>query len=146
AAFIGLFGGERDEASLHARGLIGRIAQRAGGPVRRPWHMYFVGLLFGLGFDTATEIALLVLAGGSASALPWYAIVCLPVLFAAAMSLVDTLDGTLMRYVYGWSLAQPVRTLYYNLAITGLSIAVALAVAMVELHGLLGVIYIRFGV
>ena len=100
--------------------------------------MYLVGLLFGLGFDTATEVALLVLAGtGSASGLPWYAILCLPVLFAAGMSLLDTVDGTFMNIAYGWSMSQPVRRIYYNLTVTGLSIAVALIVGSVELVGLL---------
>jgi nickel/cobalt transporter (NiCoT) family protein len=122
---------------LSNRGAISRIAQRIGRPVEKPWHMFLVGLLFGLGFDTATEIALLVVAGtGSASGLPWYALLCLPVLFAAGMSLVDTLDGTFINYAYGWSLSQPVRKIYYNLTITALSIAVALTVGTVELLGL----------
>ena len=140
--FRRLRGGDYDDEKLNAqldnRGLISRVVRRVGMPVERPWHMYVVGLLFGLGFDTATEIALLVVAGtGSASGLPWYAILCLPVLFAAGMSLLDTLDGTFMNFAYDWSLAQPVRKLYYNLTITGLSIAVALIVGSVELLGLL---------
>ncbi len=99
--------------------------------------MFLVGLLFGLGFDTATEVALLVVAAtGSASGLPWYAILCLPVLFAAGMSLLDTIDGTFMNFAYGWSLSQPVRKVYYNLTITGLSIAVAVTIGTVELLGL----------
>jgi high-affinity nickel-transport protein len=131
-----------DELAFHShldnRGPISRLAQRVGGPVEKPWHMYLVGILFGLGFDTATEIALLLLAGtGSASGLPWYAVLCLPVLFAAGMSLLDSLDGTVMNFAYGWSLSQPVRKLYYNLTITGLSIAVAITIATVELIGLL---------
>jgi len=136
-----LRGGEYDEEALNAqldsRGVISRVVQRVGGPVEKPWHMYLVGLLFGLGFDTATEVALLVVAGtGSASGLPWYAILCLPVLFAAGMSLLDTVDGTFMNFAYGWSLSQPVRKVYYNLTITGLSIAVAVTIGTVELLGL----------
>ncbi len=85
--------------------------------------MYPLGLLFGLGFDTATEIALLVLAGsGAASGLPWYAILCLPVLFAAGMCLLDIIDGSFMNFAYGWAFSQPVRKIYYNLTITGLSV------------------------
>ena len=99
--------------------------------------MYPLGMLFGLGFDTATEIALLVLAGSSAAAgLPWYAILCLPVIFAAGMSLLDTIDGSFMNVAYGWAFAQPVRKVYYNITVTGLSIAVALIVGTVELLGL----------
>lgn len=100
--------------------------------------MYPIGVLFGLGFDTATEVALLVLAGSSAAAgLPWYAILCLPVLFAAGMSLLDTADGTFMNFAYGWAFLKPVRKVYYNITITGLSIAVALIIGGIELLGLL---------
>ncbi len=100
--------------------------------------MYFVGLLFGLGFDTATEIALLVLTGtGAASGLPWYAILCLPVLFAAGMLLFDTLDGSFMSFAYGWALLKPVRKIYYNLIVTGLSVAVALVIGTIEVLSLL---------
>jgi high-affinity nickel-transport protein len=100
--------------------------------------MYPVGLLFGLGFDTATEVALLVLAGSSAAAgVPWYAILCLPVLFTAGMCLLDTIDGSFMNFAYGWAFSNPVRKVYYNITITGLSVAVALLVGSVELLGLL---------
>ena len=97
--------------------------------------MYPVGLLFGLGFDTATEVAP---AGAgrhrrAASGLPWYAILCLPVLFAAGMSLLDTIDGSFMNFAYGWAFSKPVRKVYYNLTITGLSVAVALIIGTVEL-------------
>ena len=82
--------------------------------------MYPIGILFGLGFDTATEVALLFLAAGAAGAgLPWYAILCLPILFAAGMSLLDTIDGSFMNFAYGWAFSQPVRKVYYNLTITG---------------------------
>ena len=101
--------------------------------------MYLVGLLFGLGFDTATEIGLLVLtSSGVTSGLPWYAILCLPILFAAGMSLFDTIDGSFMSVAYGWALARLVRKIYYNLVITGLSVAVAFIVGTVEIIGLLG--------
>jgi nickel/cobalt transporter (NiCoT) family protein len=97
-----------------------------------------VGLLFGLGFDTATEVALLVLAGTSAAAgLPWYAILCLPVLFTAGMCLLDTIDGSFMNFAYGWAFSNPVRKVYYNITITGLSVAVALIIGSIELFGLL---------
>ncbi len=140
-AFRRMRTGEYDEAAfdeqLNNRGLISRIAQRVGGAVDKPKHMYLVGLLFGLGFDTATEIALLIVAGtGSASGLPWYAVLCLPVLFAAGMSLLDTVDGTFMNFAYGWSLSQPVRKIYYNLTVTGLSVVVAFFIATIELMGL----------
>ncbi len=105
-----------------------RILGRVMRSITKPWQMYPVGVLFGLGFDTATEVALLVLAGtGAAAGLPWYAILCLPVLFAAGMSLLDTIDGSFMNFAYGWAFSKPVRKVYYNLTITGLSVAVALA-------------------
>ncbi|CAM5359747.1 HoxN/HupN/NixA family nickel/cobalt transporter [Streptomyces canarius] len=126
------------EEHLNKRGFLNRILGTLTKSVTRPWQMYPLGLLFGLGFDTATEIALLVLAGSSAaSGLPWYAILCLPVLFAAGMSLLDTIDGTFMNFAYGWAFSEPVRKVYYNLTITGLSVAVALLIGTVELLGLL---------
>ena len=123
---------------LANRGLMNRLFGGLTASVRKPWQIYPVGLLFGLGFDTATEIALLVLAGTSAAAgLPWYAILCLPVLFAAGMSLLDTLDGTFMNFAYGWAFARPVRKVYYNITITGLSVAIAFLIGTVELLSLL---------
>ena len=99
--------------------------------------MYPVGLLFGLGFDTASEVALLVIAGGAGAAgLPWYAILCLPILFAAGMSLMDSIDGSFMNFAYGWALSKPVRKVFYNLTITGLSVAVALVIGTIEVGGL----------
>ncbi|WP_455429475.1 Nickel transporter NicT [Nocardia tengchongensis] len=135
-------GGDFDEAELEnqlaRRGLVNRILGPIMKSVTKSWQMYPIGLLFGLGFDTATEVALLVLAGTSAAAgLPWYAILCLPVLFAAGMSLLDTIDGTFMNFAYGWAFAKPVRKIYYNITITGLSIAVALIIGTIELLGLL---------
>jgi high-affinity nickel-transport protein len=134
--------GTYDEAALEEhlqnRGLMNRIFKRLMGSIRRPGQMYPIGLLFGLGFDTATEVALLVLAGsGAAANLPWYAILCLPVLFAAGMSLFDTIDGSFMNFAYGWAFSKPVRKVYYNITITGLSVAVALIIGTVEVLGLL---------
>lgn len=126
------------EEHLNNRGFMNRLLGRATRSITKPWHMYPLGLLFGLGFDTATEVALLVLAGsGAASGLPWYAILCLPVLFAAGMSLLDAIDGTFMNFAYGWAFSEPVRKVYYNLTVTGLSVAVALLIGTVELLALL---------
>lgn len=96
--------------------------------------MYPLGILFGLGFDTATEIGLLVLAGSSVIAgLPWWAIISLPLFFAGGMSLLDTIDGSFMNFAYGWAFSKPVRKVYYNIIITGLSVAVALGIGGLEL-------------
>ncbi|MEU3535456.1 HoxN/HupN/NixA family nickel/cobalt transporter [Streptomyces murinus] len=125
------------EEQLNNRGFMNRLLGRLMKSITKPWQMYPLGVLFGLGFDTATEIALLVLAGsGAASGLPWYAILTLPVLFAAGMSLLDTIDGSFMNFAYGWAFSKPVRKVYYNLTITGLSVAVALIIGTVELLGL----------
>jgi high-affinity nickel-transport protein len=115
-------------------GLLTRLARPLFALIAKPWHMMPLGFLFGLGFDTATEVALLFLAAGAASSgLPVYAILCLPVLFAAGMSLLDTIDGSFMNFAYGWAFSKPVRKVYYNLTITGLSIAVAFTVGSLEL-------------
>jgi high-affinity nickel-transport protein len=122
------------EEQLNNRGLMNRILGGATKAIRKPWHMYPLGLLFGLGFDTATEVGLLVLAGGAAAFnLPWYAILVLPVLFAAGMSLLDSIDGCFMNFAYGWAFSKPVRKVYYNITITGLSVAVALIIGTIEL-------------
>jgi len=122
------------EDQLSKRGLMNRILSGATKTVAKPWQMYPIGVLFGLGFDTATEVGLLVLAGGAAAfALPWYAIMTLPILFAAGMSLLDTIDGCFMNFAYGWAFSKPVRKIYYNITITGLSVAVALIIGSVEL-------------
>jgi high-affinity nickel-transport protein len=127
------------EEQLDKRGLMNRILGRATRAVRRPWHMYPVGLLFGLGFDTATEVTLLVIAGGAAAgALPWYAVLVLPVLFAAGMSLLDSLDGAFMCFAYDWAFLKPVRKVFYNITITSLSVAVALVIGVIELLSLIG--------
>jgi high-affinity nickel-transport protein len=130
----GHFDEETLEQHLNNRGLMNRILGGATKAVRKPWHMYPVGLLFGLGFDTATEVSLLVLAGGAAAFnLPWYALLTLPVLFAAGMSLLDSIDGCFMNFAYGWAFSKPVRKVYYNITITGLSVAVALVIGLVEI-------------
>jgi high-affinity nickel-transport protein len=126
------------EEQLNKRGLMNRILGGATKAVRKSWHMYPIGLLFGLGFDTATEISLLVLAGGAAAfQLPWYAILTLPILFAAGMSLLDTIDGSFMNFAYGWAFSKPVRKVYYNITITALSVAVALIIGAIELTSIL---------
>lgn len=141
AVFRRMRRGEFDEAALEARlsnrGFASRFVERLNRVIAKPWQMYLVGLLFGLGFDTATEVGLLVLAGGAAITLPWYAILTLPILFAAGMSLLDSLDGFLMSFAYGWAFTKPVRKVYYNLVITALSVAVALVVGAVELASVL---------
>ena len=140
--FAAMRRGEYDEATLehhlNNRGFLNRFLRRFTGAIRSSWQMYPLGMLFGLGFDTATEIALLVLAGTSAAAgLPWYAILCLPVIFAAGMSLLDTIDGSFMNFAYGWAFSKPVRKVYYNLTVTGLSVAVALVIGTAQLLALL---------
>ena len=126
------------EQQLGSRGLMNRFFGQRMNRIHEPWHMYPLGILFGLGFDTATEIALLVLAAGAGAAgLPFYAILCLPILFAAGMSLLDTIDGSFMNFAYGWAFSKPVRKVYYNITITGLSVAVALFIGTIELVGLL---------
>ncbi|HEY5430972.1 MAG TPA: HoxN/HupN/NixA family nickel/cobalt transporter [Solirubrobacteraceae bacterium] len=126
------------EHQLNSRGLMNRFLGRFTRAITKPWQMYPLGVLFGLGFDTATEVALIFLAAGAAGAgLPFYAILCLPILFAAGMSLLDTIDGSFMNFAYGWAFSQPVRKVFYNIAITGLSVAVAAVVGTIELGGLL---------
>jgi high-affinity nickel-transport protein len=126
------------EQQLNSRGFMNRFLSGVTKAVTRPGQMYPVGVLFGLGFDTATEVGLLVLAGGAAAfSLPWYAILTLPVLFAAGMSLLDTIDGCFMNFAYGWAFSKPVRKVYYNIAITGLSVAVALIIGSIELVSIL---------
>jgi len=126
------------ERQLESRGLMARILRTRMKAITAEWHMYPVGLLFGLGFDTATEVALLastaVLASGH---VPVYAIMCLPILFTAGMCLLDTIDGLFMNCAYSWAFLDPVRKVYYNLAITGLSIAICVLVATIEVLGLL---------
>jgi high-affinity nickel-transport protein len=134
--------GHFDEAALDEhldkRGFLNRILGRVTRAVTKPWHMYPVGLLFGLGFDTVTEVGLLVVAGGAAAAnLPWWAVLTLPILFAAGMSLLDTIDGSFMNFAYGWAFSKPVRKIYYNITITALSVAVALLIGGIEIISIL---------
>jgi nickel/cobalt transporter (NiCoT) family protein len=134
----GRYSEQQLEQQLASRGLMNRGFGRFTRAVSRSWHMYPVGALFGLGFDTATEVALLFLAAGAAGAgLPFYAILCLPILFAAGMALLDAVDGSFMNFAYGWAFSQPVRKVFYNLTITGLSVAVAFVIGTIELAGLL---------
>lgn len=122
------------EALLERRGRLRGVLDRVGSARR----MYPVGFLFGLGFDTATEVGLLGLAAGAAAVgTPILVILVLPVLFAAGMSLMDAVDGVLMYAAYGWALARPVRRLGYNLVITGLSVATAALIGTVQLAGAL---------
>ena len=127
------------EEQLAKRGLMNRILGPLNKRVDAPWKMYPIGLLFGLGFDTATEVAFLVLAGTAViSGLPFYAVLSLPFLFAAGMSLFDTADGCFMNFAYDWAFARPVRKVYYNLTITGLSVFVAFFIGSIEILGLIG--------
>jgi nickel/cobalt transporter (NiCoT) family protein len=126
------------EDALNSRGAFARLLRPAMKAIKRPGQMYPLGFLFGLGFDTATEISLLVLAGaGAATGLPWYAVLVLPLLFASGMSLFDTLDGAFMQAAYQWAFIRPVRKVYYNLTTTGLSVAVALIIGGIELISVL---------
>ena len=125
------------ERHLESRGLMNRIFGGFGSRMDRPWKLYPVGVLFGLGFDTATEIGLLVLAGTAVQGgLPLAAILSLPVLFAAGMCLFDSVDGCFMNVAYDWAFARPVRKVWYNLTVTGLSVVVALFIGTVEILGL----------
>lgn len=126
------------EEQLNRRGLMNRLYGRATRTVRSSWHMYPIGMLFGLGFDTATEVALLATAGtAAAGGLPIYAILCLPILFAAGMTLLDTIDGAFMNFAYGWAFSRPIRKIFYNLTVTALSVAVALVIGTIELVSVL---------
>src|SRR5471032_2844036 len=130
----GRYNDEELEAQLNARGLMFRFFGKLMKSIHSPWQMYPVGVLFGLGFDTATEVALLAATAGAATAgLPWYAVLSLPILFAAGMATMDTADGSFMNFAYGWAFSKPVRKVYYNITITGLSVAVALIIGTVEL-------------
>jgi high-affinity nickel-transport protein len=123
---------------LSRRGLISRILRSLFGAVTRSWHLYLLGFLFGLGFDTASEVGLLGISAAQGSAgLPIWSILIFPALFTAGMSLIDTTDGVLMVQAYGWAFINPVRKLYYNLTMTFISIVVALLIGGMEALGLL---------
>ena len=134
--------GEYDEAELERqlanRGLMYRFFGRWMRSITKEWQMYPVGVVFGLGFDTATEVALLATTAVLATAhLPFYAILCLPILFTAGMALMDTVDGIFMNFAYSWAFFNPVRKVYYNLAITALSVAICFFIGTIEVLGLL---------
>jgi len=134
--------GEYDRHSLHrelvAGGLMSRIFGRLFKLVSQSWHLYPIGFLFGLGFDTASEVALLAIsAGAAAQGLPVQVVVALPIIFAAGMSLMDTTDGAFMSKAYAWAFSNPIRKVFYNMTVTALSVFVALFVGAVELGQLL---------
>jgi len=130
---VGLYNESELEKHLDSRGFMMRFFGPIARRIDKSWKMYPLGILFGLGFDTATEVALLVLAGSSVVAgLPWWAILSLPMLFAGGMSLLDTIDGSFMNFAYGWAFSKPVRKVYYNIVITGLSVVVALFIGGLE--------------
>src|SRR5579875_1708816 len=134
----GRFDEQALEAQLQKRGFMNRFFGKLTRTITKPQQMYPIGVLFGLGFDTATEVALLVIAGSAGAAgLPWYAILCLPILFAAGMSLMDSIDGSFMNFAYGWAFSKPVRKVFYNITITGLSVMIAVVIGTIELGGLL---------
>jgi nickel/cobalt transporter (NiCoT) family protein len=123
------------ERALANQGFLSRfLLKRVGSRVDSSWKMYPLGVLFGLGFDTATEIALLAIAAGVATHhVPFLAVISLPLIFAAGMSLMDTADGAFMSHAYGWAFSSPVRKVYYNISVTSLSVAVAWLVGAIEL-------------
>ena len=134
----GVYDEQELEAQLLARGLMYRFFGRMMRSIEHTWQLFFVGFVFGLGFDTATEV--LLLAGTAAAVtegLPWYAVLTLPLLFSGGMMLCDSVDGLFMNFAYGWAFARPVRKVYYNITITALSIGVAFLVGGVEIVGLL---------
>jgi len=133
------------EAQLQARGLMYRFFGRFMRSINHTWQLYFVGMVFGIGFDTTTEVVLLAATAYAAiQGLPYFAVLALPFLFAGGMMLFDTLDGAFMNFAYGWAFARPVRKVYYNLVITGLSIGAAFIIGTIELLGVLtGELHLR---
>jgi high-affinity nickel-transport protein len=131
----GRYDEKRLERRLLDQGVMSRLfLRRLGDRIDRSWKMYPLGVLFGLGFDTASEVALLAVAAGVATHhVPFLAVVSLPILFAAGMSLMDTIDGAFMSRAYGWAFSSPVRKVYYNLTVTSLSVVVALVIGGAEL-------------
>jgi high-affinity nickel-transport protein len=131
----GAYNEQKLEEVLQNQGLMSRFfLKRVGDRINASWKMYPLGVLFGLGFDTATEIGLLAIAAGVAThGVPFLAIISLPIIFAAGMSLMDTADGAFMSHAYGWAFSNPIRKVYYNITVTSLSVAVALIIGMIEL-------------
>src|SRR3954453_20092807 len=131
----GRYDKEKLEARLLDRGFMNRFfIGRLAGRVRKSWHMYPLGVLFGLGFDTATEVGLLALAAGVAThQVPFLAVISLPILFAAGMCLMDTIDGAFMSQAYGWAFADPGRRTCQNIPVAPLSVAVALVIGAIEI-------------
>jgi high-affinity nickel-transport protein len=126
------------ERQLQNRGFMYRFFGKWMRLITHEWQMYPVGVVFGMGFDTATEVALLATTALLATQhLPFYAIMCLPILFTAGMSVMDTLDGLFMNFAYSWAFFNPVRKVFYNLAITGLSVAICFFIGTIEVLGLL---------
>ena len=134
----GIYDDAQLDEELNKRGLMNRFFGPLARRIDTPWKIYPIGILFGLGFDTATEVALLVVSGTAvASGLPFYAVLSLPILFAAGMSLLDTIDGCFMNFAYGWAFSRPIRKVYYNIMITGLSVVAAVFIGTIEVLGLL---------
>jgi nickel/cobalt transporter (NiCoT) family protein len=123
------------EQALLSQGLMSRFfLRRVGDRIDSSWKMYPLGVLFGLGFDTATEIGLLALSAGVATHhVPFLAVISLPIIFAAGMCLMDTADGAFMSHAYGWAFSNPIRKVYYNITVTSLSVLVALVIGLIEL-------------
>ena len=134
----GRFDAETLDQTLNERGFMNRFLGRLFRLIRSSWQMYPLGFLFGLGFDTTTEITFLAITATAASQLPFAALISLPVLFAAGMCLMDTADGVFMTQAYGWAFSNPLRKVYYNISVTGLSVAVALLVGTVEFVQVIG--------
>jgi nickel/cobalt transporter (NiCoT) family protein len=134
----GTYNEEELEAQLQARGLMYRFFGRFMRSINHTWQLYFVGLAFGIGFDTTTEVLLLAATTYAAiQGLPYFAVLALPFLFSGGMMLFDTLDGMFMNFAYGWAFARPVRKVYYNLVITALSIGAAFIIGTIEILGIL---------
>jgi high-affinity nickel-transport protein len=131
----GVYNEQKLDDALQSQGLMSRFfLKRLGDRIDASWKMYPLGVLFGLGVDTATEIGLLALAAGVAThQVPFLAVISLPIIFAAGMSLMDTADGAFMSHAYGWAFSNPIRKVYYNITVTSLSVAVALLIGMIEL-------------
>ena len=130
----GAYNEQKLDEALQSQGLMSRFfLRRVGDRIDASWKMYPLGVLFGLGFDTASEIGLLAIAAGVATHdVPFLAIISLPLIFAAGMCLMDTADGAFMSQAYGWAFSSPIRKIYYNITVTSLSVAVALVIGMIE--------------